>query len=523
MVLSSAKSVPGVLDTDDLGGVLMYPREGKLKVKCGSSVEECTSALLVIAVWAPEDDEADFELPLSLLAFEKSIGNGVLSEIISDAEFKAKSGQSTDVVRILGSGPKRVALYGLGKISKGSSSLSGAAKFVMKKGKDIKSCTSVGLYIEDASVNDVRYAAEGGVTGSFIDERYKEKKDTDKVPTEMILFGITPSPEYDTAIQQGHALAMGVITCKEVINAPANTLTPETLALASEVVAKECNLDIKVMGRDECQALGMGCYLGVGRGSTDEPKFIHMTYKPEGEIKKKICLVGKAVTFDTGGTNLKVGGMIELMKFDMGGSAAVLGTAKVIGELKPKGVEVHFLMPAVENMIGDRAIHPGDVLKASNGKTVEVINTDAEGRLCLADALVYGENLGNVDYIVDIATLTGANMIALGKNVGGMWTPSDDLADALMECSKSGGESFWRMPLVEEYADQMKSKIADLRNIGTVRWGGAIVASLFLKEFVTTKNWAHLDIAGPVWNDKEGGATGFGVKTLTKFVESHAE
>lgn len=524
MVVSASKSNPGVLDTDDAGGVLMASREGSIDISFGPALSAYAGELLVIGLWAPEDDDESFVFPDFLKAFEGNFADGVLTEIVADAEFKAKAGSSTEIVRIMGSGPKRVVLYGLGKKSKGVSSVSGAAKFAMQKGMGIKSCTSVGIYLHDPCAKCVTEMAEGATVGGYVDERYKEKKDSEKVPTELVLVGVKTEPKYEKAVSRGRALATGIITTKEVINAPANALTPATLALASETVAKECGLDIKVLGRAECEELGMGSYLGVGRGSTDEPKFIHMTYKPEGEVKKKICIVGKAVTFDTGGTNLKVGAsMIELMKFDMGGSAVALGAAKVLGALKPKGVEVHFIMPAVENMIGDRAIHPGDILKASNGKTIEVINTDAEGRLCLADALVYAENLGDVDYVVDIATLTGAIIVALGNDVAGMWCSSDEMADALLGSSKAVGENLWRMPLVDEYVEGLKSKIADLRNIGVGRGAGSITAALFLREFVKTKNWAHLDIAGTVWADKKGGATGYGVKTMVHWVESLAE
>lgn len=477
--------------------------------------------ILVLAVWAPEDDDADFTIPPSLAPFDK---DGLLTEVVADAEFKAKPGSSTETVRVVGTGAKRLVLYGLGKKSKGCKVVAGAAKFAVEKGTAIKSCTSAALFVDGASVGDVAAAAEGANVGAYIDERYREKKESEKVPSELLIVGLESTAEYAAAVKRGTAIATGVITTKEVVAAPANALTPLTLSLAAEKVAEETGLDIKIMGRTECEELGMGSYLGVGRGSTDEPKFIHMTYKPEGGATKKVCLVGKAVTFDTGGTNLKVGAsMIELMKFDMGGSGVALGTAKAIGEIKPKGIEVHFIMPAVENMLSDKAIHPGDILKASNGKTIEVLNTDAEGRLCLADALVYAEKLGDVDYIVDMATLTGACIVSLGNDVAGLWSSSDELAESLVKSGEEVGESMWRMPLYEDYAEQLKSKIADLKNIGAGRAGSSITAALFLKEFVTTKNWAHIDMAGPVWSDKKGGATGYGVKTMVKWLESVVE
>lgn len=514
-------NAPGILDTDSSGGVLLYPRDGGVNVSYGPSLSDYNGELLVIALWAPEEDEAELEFPQAVREFDEKVAGGALSEMATDAEFKAKANSSTDVARLVGAPSKRIILFGLGKrSSKTAPAAHGAGRLAVQKGMPIKACTSVGLYIDEASAIDVAAATEGAVAGAYVDERYKEKKDSGKMPSEIVLLGVSKSSEFDESIKKGTAVALGVITTKEVVNAPANCLTPATLATAAETVAQETGLDVKICGRSECEKLGMGLYLGVGRGSTDEPKFIHMTYKPDGPSKKKVCIVGKAVTFDTGGTNLKTGAgsMIELMKFDMGGAAVALGTAKVIGMLKPKDVEVHFIMPAVENMIGDRAIHPGDILKSSNGKTVEVINTDAEGRLCLADALVYAEELGDVDYIVDIATLTGAIIVSLGNDVAGMWSPSDEFADVLLNASKLCGEAMWRMPLVNDYKEGLKSKIADLRNIGAGRAAGSITAALFLKEFVKTNNWAHLDIAGTVYSDKKGGATGYGVKTMVHWI-----
>lgn len=520
MVAPSA-SAPATLPTDASGGVLIFPRSGNVSISFSPSLAEYTGDLLVIGLWANEDDDAEYVLPESV---GKALGlQDILNDVVADSEFKAKSGSSTDIVHAVGSGAKRVILYGLGKNGKGGASIAGAAKFTVQKGIGVKNCKSVGLYVDNADAVAVAQAAEGGIVGGYVDERYREHKDMEKVPTELVIVGVAGGAEMEKAVTRGTAIATGIITTKEVVAAPANALTPATLATAAKMVGEEESLIVKVMGQEECEKIGMGCYLGVGRGSYDEPKFIHITYKPDGDVKKKVCLVGKAVTFDSGGYNLKTSGGIEMMKFDMGGSGVCLGTAKAVGQLKPKGVEVHFIMPAVENMIGNRAIHPGDILKASNGKTVEILNTDAEGRLALADALVYAENLGDVDYIVDLATLTGAIITSLGNDVAGMWSPSDEMADTLLECSRAVGEGLWRMPLVDEYAEQMKSKIADLRNIGAGRAGSSIQAALFLREFVKTKNWAHLDIAGTVWSDKKGGATGYGVKTMVNWIESFIE
>jgi len=262
----------------------------------------------------------------------------------------------------------------------------------------------------------------------------------------------------------------------------------------------------------------MGAYLAVSQGACEPPKFIHLTYKPKGEVKKKVAVIGKGLTFDSGGYNLKAGpgSMIEMMKFDMGGSAATLGAAKAVGALQPDGVEAHFIVASCENMVSAEAMRPGDILTASNGKTIEVINTDAEGRLTLADALIYAEETVGAEEIVDIATLTGAMIVALGPLYAGFWTSDDEMTESLKESFKTTGEKAWHMPLAMEYAEALKSPIADLKNIGG-KGGGSITAALFLKEFVKKAKWAHVDVAGPVWSDKSG-ATGYGVKSLTDWV-----
>jgi leucyl aminopeptidase len=234
-------------------------------------------------------------------------------------------------------------------------------------------------------------------------------------------------------------------------------------------------------------------------------------------IRKKVGLVGKGLLFDTGGYNIKTA-MMELMKFDCGGSAAVLGAARSIGELCPEGVEAHFVVAACQNMIGSKALVPSDILTASNGITIEIGNTDAEGRLTLADALVYVDKDLGCESIVELSTLTGACMISLGKEMAGLWTANDELAEELKDISQKTGDKAWRMPLVDEYKELLKSKFADLSNIGSSKYGGAITAALFLQNFVSKKKpFAHIDIAGPVWDDKSG-STGYGLRLVTEWI-----
>ena len=277
-----------------------------------------------------------------------------------------------------------------------------------------------------------------------------------------------------------------------------------------------------MLEREQCEEIGMGAYLGVALASDLPPKFIHLTYSPGGTAKRKLAIIGKGLTFDSGGLNLKPAGSgIEMMKVDMGGAAAVLGAAKAIAQLKPKDVEVHFISAATENMVSGHAMHPGDILTASNGKTIEVNNTDAEGRLTLADALVFAEKL-DVDAIVDLATLTGACVVALGDDIAALFSQDDDLAQSLTTAAKTSGEKMWQMPMEEKYFEGLKSVVADMKNTGP-RAGGSITAALFLKQFIKETPWAHIDVAGPVWSEKENGynspgATGYGVRMLVEWI-----
>lgn len=294
------------------------------------------------------------------------------------------------------------------------------------------------------------------------------------------------------------------------------------MAETAQRLAIEYNLHLEVLEHGECENLGMGAFLGVAKASDIPPKFIHLTYQPQGIPRRKLAIIGKGLTFDSGGLNIKsASSSIETMKIDMAGAGATFGAAKAIGQIKPD-VEVHFISAVTENMISGCAMHPGDILKASNGKTIEVNNTDAEGRLTLADALVFTDQLG-VDAIVDLATLTGACIVALGNNIAGMFTPNNELAKQLDIAGYKTGEKLWRMPMENKYFEGLKSSIADMKNSGPSA-GASITASLFLQQFVkNTPAWAHLDIAGPVWADKENGvknigATGFGVQLLVNWV-----
>ncbi|MEH2067796.1 MAG: leucyl aminopeptidase [Nostoc sp.] len=448
--------------------------------------------------------------------------SGVLKELIAEEEFKGKA-NSTIFTRVgTGSGVRKVILVGLGKLEALKlDTLRRAAAAVARVAKKQKSKIlgfSFPLWNNDTAAS-AQAIAEGVELALYQDIRFKsepEDKGTQLETVELLGFD-----GQEAAINRAQQIVSGVILARQLVAAPANAVTPITLAETAQAIANEHGLQLQILEREDCEKLGMGAFLGVAQASDLPPKFIHLTYKPEGTPKKKLAIIGKGLTFDSGGLNIKgAGSGIETMKIDMGGAAATLGAAKAIAQLKPDS-EVHFISAATENMISGHAMRPGDILTASNGKTIEVNNTDAEGRLTLADALVYADKLG-LDAIVDLATLTGANVIALGEDIAGLYTPDDAVASELEKAAQTSGEKIWRMPMEEKYFEGLKSGIADMKNTGP-RPGGSITAALFLKEFVKETPWAHLDIAGPVWTEKENGyngagATGYGVRTLVDWV-----
>jgi leucyl aminopeptidase len=455
---------------------------------------------------------------------------GLLQEVITENEFKGKSGETVWLRSPSGSKlARKVAVVGLGKPE--SLTLEGlrqAAAAIARTAQKQKAKTvaiSLPLWDQNAALS-MEAMVEGAVLSLHQDNRFKsETENGSRLYVEQIeLLGVGTQSEadaWDAAIAKAQQMCEGVILARELVNAPANVVTPMSLAETAANLAQELGLTLEILEKEDCEALGMGAFLGVAQASEMPPKFIHLTYRPAGTPTRKLAIIGKGLTFDSGGLNIKpTGSGIETMKMDMAGSAATFGAAKVVGLLKPE-VEVHFIVAATENMISGRAIHPGDILTASNGKTIEINNTDAEGRLTLADALVFAEKLG-VDAIVDLATLTGACIVALGNDIAGVWSPQDELANALLSASDHAGEKMWRMPLEDKYFEGMKSMIADMKNTGP-RPGGSITAALFLKQFVKETPWAHLDVAGPVWTEKESGyynagATGFGVRTLVNWV-----
>jgi leucyl aminopeptidase len=484
----------------------------------GALLEVWQGDTLAVGLFSDPDDHP------ARAQVESLVGAG-LSELLERRRFKGKPGESVSLQR-LEARPGTVILVGLGEPAgfDGNALRTATANIARAAAAAGSRSLALALPVEGLEPGAATAAmAEAVRLSLYADHRFRSEPDPQSVPELVTLLGLPEGSE--AALRCIDGLCAGVELARQLVAAPPNVATPAALANAAASIAADYGIELKVLERSDCEALGMGAYLAVAQGSDLPPKFIHLTYRPAGETRRRVALVGKGLTFDSGGYNLKVAGsQIEMMKYDMGGSAAVLGAMRAIAQIRPEGVEVHAIVASCENMISGGAMHPGAILTASNGKTIEINNTDAEGRLTLADALVYASKL-EPDAIVDLATLTGACVIALGEEIAGLWSCSDGLAEALLAAGRAGGESYWRMPLRSSYKEGLKSAFADLKNTGP-RPGGSITAALFLQDFVPKDlPWAHLDIAGTVWSDKgrgldPAGATGFGVRTLVNWIRA---
>ena len=363
--------------------------------------------------------------------------------------------------------------------------------------------------------------AEGLQLGNYRFDKYKGKPARNDL-TKVTVAGTT-SAAVRKGLEVGSAIAAGQIIARDLVNEPGGTLTPPEMAKRVQAMAKKAGVQCKVMDLAAIKKAKLGGLLGVNRGSTHHPRFVELTYSPP-KPTKTIAFVGKGITFDAGGLSIKTGKGMMTMKGDMGGAAAVIGA---MSALKAAGVKarIRAYVPMTDNMLGGDATRPGDVLKIRNGKTIEVLNTDAEGRLVLADALSLATE-AKPDAIIDLATLTGACMAALGPHIAGLMANDDDFARSVIDASETAGERLWRLPLPDDYKSMIESPIADMKNIGGP-YGGALTAGLLLQEFVGEDiPWVHLDIAGPAFTEKEDvetrkGGTGFGVRTLVALARSY--
>ncbi len=450
-----------------------------------------------------------------------------VARILKREEFTGKKDQSVEIPCTDEVKPARLVLMGLGKEPLGEVEV---RLFAAKAGRFAIGAKASSLAIEiPASVpGGERAAAEGVVLGSYRFTKYftgdrLPKVQLDKV-TLLVTGNVTKAAKDAAAI--GHQVGEAVCIARDLINEPPNELYPEKLADAAVAMCKSRGLQVTVLDRPALEKKGMKLIIAVGRGSRRDPRLIHMIYKPKGANAKtkKIVFVGKGLTFDTGGICIKPAPGMEEMKGDMGGAANVVALMAAVAAVKPN-VEVHGIIGSAENMPDGDAYRPGDIFGSYDGKTVEIINTDAEGRLVLADVLAYGREL-KPDLMIDNATLTGACVVALGPTVSGYFTNRDEAAERFRKAAKSAGEAMWQLPLVEDLRDGLKSDWADIKHVAD-RWGGAISAGLFLREFVGDTPWIHVDIAGPSMANKaygiySKGGTGQGVLTFLRVIDDLA-
>lgn len=471
----------------------------------------------------------------ALGVMDKTLG-GLVSKIAKEDSFEGKTGQIL-CFRTLGKLPtKWVLVLGLGdkkdfKDNKATEIIRRAAGLIIKKAKEIGARKIVTtLFGENSDVVSGEIAkslTEGALLANYKflrfrkDEQIKEKKKAIQVLSIIENDG-KKLKAVTKGIDEGALSAEAAIYARELVDTPSMQMTPQTLEDKARNIAKESDGKIKIKVYDKNKLLRMNAWgiVGVGMGSCHEPRMVHLTWSPRG-AKKRIALVGKALTFDSGGLSLKPSDGMTTMKIDMAGGAAVLGVFSVLKKLNPK-IEIHGIFAAAENMPSGSALRPGDILETLSGKTIEVLNTDAEGRVTLADTLAYAAKQ-RPDFIVDLATLTGACMVALGEEIAGLMSNNENLREKVKVAALAAGEPIWELPLKEEYKDLIKSRVADVKNIGG-KYGGAITAGLFLKEFVGDVPWAHLDIAGPAFAEKETysyiplGGTGFGVRLLLELI-----
>jgi leucyl aminopeptidase len=476
---------------------------------------ECDA--LVVAVFEGEKTEE------GVLAEIDRRSNGVISSLAETGEFSGKSGESAYVHSPGNMKARRLLLLGAGRKEEFTTDsvrkMAGTAARSLR-GKKARSFAL--LRRSQLPVGDGAQAAtEGALISLFDADKYHTSDKTENPLQSMTLAApAADAAEIKRGVERGRIIAEATNFARELINEPGNVITPTELARRAEEVAKEYGLEFDALDEARMKELGMGALLGVAQGSEEPPKLITLTYTPMADSKETIAIVGKGITFDTGGISIKPADGMEKMKYDMAGGATTIGAMRAIAQLKPQ-VKVIGVVPTTENMPGGRAQRPGDVVRAMNGKTIEVINTDAEGRLILADAVTYARKLGATK-IIDLATLTGAVSIALGDVYVALLGTDQAWLDQVLAAARKSGEKLWQLPLDKDYREQIKSEIADIKNVGG-RKAGTITAAYFIREFVEDTPWAHLDIASTAWNESGKphlavGPTGVGLRTLVNLV-----
>ena len=490
----------------------------------GNFVESAAEAL---AVTVFKDEKPTSGL---LKDLDKASG-GQVAAVIKSEEFKGESGE-TALVRLSPKGKmkaSRLLLVGVGDKKEFKAYDVGVAAGTATRALRKANAKSIAFSsrLAGGSEEAAQCAAQTAITSQFELDKYKTK---DKIDKSVGKFGFhsdgANAADVKRGLARGQAIGESMNFTRDLANEPPNILTPTEMANRAQKMAKEVGLKCEILDEARMKKMGMGSLLSVSIGSEQPAKLIVLRYTPTKNTGKKgdlLALVGKGITFDTGGISIKPAEGMEAMKYDMSGGATVIGTMRAIAKLKPT-VPVLGVVAAVENMPDGKATRPSDVVTAMTGKTVEILNTDAEGRLILADAVAYAEQQG-ATRIVDMATLTGAVIIALGNHNTGIMGNDQGFVDQIIQLGKEAGENFWQLPLGKEYSKQIKSDIADIKNIGPRGKAGTIMGAAFIQEFIDKAKWAHLDIAGTAWEDsvrphQAKGPTAVAVRTLIKLVES---
>jgi leucyl aminopeptidase len=491
----------------------------KTTLSSASPAQLESECLVVVVLDRGSKDKTEVSVETS----DEAVKNAAV-EVIASGELTGKSFETTLLHHPAGLKAKRLLLLGGGK----AQSLSG---FELRRvaGTAVRTLKSRGLRSFAFAAPQGGLAAdqatkaivEGSFVGNFDADTYKSDRKDQKID-ELTVLVSGDAGKLQPALEEARVIGESQNFTRELVNEPSNRMTPTMLADRSRKMAQEVGLKCEVYGADKIKELKMGAFWSVAQGSDEPPALIILRYEPAGAPEKPVLgLVGKGITFDTGGISIKPADGMEKMKYDMAGGAAMLGAMRAIALLKPK-IKVTMIVCATENMPSGKAQKPGDVQIAMSGKSIEIINTDAEGRLVLADGLFYARQLG-CTHLVDAATLTGAVVVALGYVNAGIFANDEEMYDRFSKAEDQAGEKFWRMPLDEEYKEVIKSGIADIVNSGG-RWGGAITAAMFLKEFAEDTPWLHLDIAGTAWTEEAKpwiakGPSGIAVRSLVEFVK----
>jgi leucyl aminopeptidase len=489
----------------------------RFQAKREGDVTKVAAEYLIVPLDEGEHDTA------RVRALDKATG-GALRRHVEESGFRGQEGRSV-AHRVDGKGALRtIHLVGLGKAAERTlESWRRAAGGAARAARGVGANPATVLFGKAKPAEVVAVAEAISLSGYRFDRYRQPPKEKKPELAQVTLAGADLDVRrVEEGLEDLRAVLPSVSFARDLVNEPPSILTASVLAERSVAMCRGAGIRVEAMGLREIRRLRLAGLLAVNRGSVEEPRFLRMRYRPRGRRKLKVAIVGKGITFDSGGLSLKPAGGMETMKQDMAGAAAVCATMAAVGKLEP-AVEVTGYVSSTDNLPSGSAQKPGDIIRYRNGKTVEVLNTDAEGRLVLADALVLASEEKH-DVIIDLATLTGACRIALGTQVAGIMGNQKELVDRLVEHGRDAGEMLWPLPLVKEYRDDLKSSVADLKNVGG-GFAGAITAGLFLQEFVDGAAWAHLDIAGPAFADRDWaycprGGTGFGVRTLVRYLMS---